>query len=720
MTAPRSPFPAGWTQSIERGWSEPAVLVVMGLVAIACGLHAEQLLATTTPDIADATRWYILAIGFLVTGWWGNYTGQSRLDNPSARRLGLGNLRLGIALRAVVLNLVSLFLIFSSSGTTGAGVLAWFASLGLFVYACRDRVTPSEQPVFELTVAPWKLPRKYEVLVFTAIMTVALVMRLWRLGDIGPGMHGDEGEAGSSALSILGGNLVSPFERGWSTQSNVYYWTLAIVMRFFGTNLAGLRVFAVICGLATVAFVYLLARELFGQRCAIVSGAFLSFQTADVIFSRQQFSNDTVPAFLAGMAYFLVRGIRTRRHVDFAMGGIISAFALYYYAGGRLVAPTGLLFLGYMAVTRRKFVSRYWTQLCAFLGGALLTSGPFLAYNYLIAPIQGVGYPNDRFVWYHKAELAAQFGVSGWPAILWHQLTLTFSIVTYHYDVSAWQIGQFAVPQPLESVLVVLGLAWAMVRWKDARFSLLTICFWASIIFGGVITNEAPNLPRIVGILAIMPLLIGVVLDHFAGQLQLALTSVPALKSFRQVAPISAAVVLAGATAVPGVANWHNYTTTYMNTDVNQLVSVQAKYVHELGPSYYYYDLGDYFPLVATLYWSHGDNRFLNPHAGGEDVTDIQLALPVADNGPTGRQDVIFMVWAFSPQYIDVLNTIKRFYPHGIQQVYREMLHPGQLPILVTYRVSSREIDATRGLQVRFIAANGQVIDSDQSPGGYE
>ena len=616
---------------------------------------------------------------------------------------------LGVALRALSLNVASLFFIFSSGPSVAAGVAAWFISLGLFLYACRTRYDPDTLPQrMESTTSAWVLPRKVEVLIFLSIMSVAVIMRMWRLGDLGPGMHGDEGEAGVEGLGILNGHLVSPFERGWSTQSNMYYWTLAIFMRVFGTGLMGLRSFAAFCGIATVVFVYFTARELFGQRCAIIAGAFLSFQTADLIFSRQQFSNDTVPLFLACVAYFLVRGIKMRRHLDFAIAGLVSGFALYYYAGGRLVAPTAILFLGYLALRRRSFLVAYWTQLAAFLVGLFVSSSPFIAYNYVVAPIRVVGYPNDRFVWYHEAELAAQYGVSGWPAILWTQLTRTLSIITYSSDASAMQVPQFPIARPLESVLVVLGIAWALFRWNDTRFALLSIWFWSSIVFGGVLTNEAPDLPRIVGVLAVMPLLIAAVLDHWSGQIQAFIETKREFQSIRWAGMAAAGAVLTGGIVVAGIGNWQTYTDTYMNAAGNQIVSVQAQYVHNRGSSYFYYDLGAYFPQIATLYWSHGNNRFLNPSTKGEDVTDLATSLPVADNGPTGQQDVIFLVWTFSPEYKNLLRTVREFYPNGTVTVDHEFLRPGQAPILVAYTVPHQEIDASRALRFSFVSTSGR------------
>jgi hypothetical protein len=135
----RSLLPARLTRLSATTWTRPELYSWAGLIAIALGLHAQQLLIGLTPSITDSTRWYSLAIGVLIAGWWGSYTNQSLLASSIDRSTRLGDLRLGIASRSVALNVASLFLIFSPGPSVALGVVAWFTSLGLFLYACRTR-----------------------------------------------------------------------------------------------------------------------------------------------------------------------------------------------------------------------------------------------------------------------------------------------------------------------------------------------------------------------------------------------------------------------------------------------------------------------------------------------------------------------------------------------------------------------------------------------------
>src|SRR5207245_4781979 len=140
-----------------------------------------------------------------------------------------------------------------------------------------------------------------------------------------------------------------------------------------------------------------------------IAGFFIAFQSGDLIFSRQEFSNVTTPTFMTVAFYFLLRGLRTQRHLDFVFAGCGAGFALYYFAGGRLVGPVAAVVLAYLALRHRAFLPNYWTHVGAFVLALLAISSPFVAYFVVDHPIPANVYPNDRFIWLHYADLARQY-----------------------------------------------------------------------------------------------------------------------------------------------------------------------------------------------------------------------------------------------------------------------------------------------------------------------
>lgn len=691
-------------------------VVFFGLAAIALGWMGQRVLTpgdrpNPNADISAATRWYVAAIWLLIIGWSGTYRNISLLGVPARIAAGLrgawlprpGEIRLALIGCALLWNLLAL-LTLHADWTSGRGAVLWVISLIFLVLACVGERPERSNNTSDVTEKGWRLPLQIETAIFVLIMVVAVVMRLWRLGDLTPGMHGDEGEAGSDALAIMHGQPAPLFARGWFNQPNMYYWSLVVFMKIFGTGLVGLRSFVVVCGLVTVVFTYLLGREMFGQRGAIVAGFFMAFQSADLLFSRQEFSNGTTPALFVMAFYFVVRGLRTRRHMDFVWAGFSSGFSLYYFAGGRLVSPVVLMFLGYLAVTRRAFLKAYWTHVVAYVGALTAMIMPFVGY-YVAYPILGLQYPNDRFIWLHHADLAVKYGSSDWKVILWRQFQATISILTQGVDVSAMGALSFPIARPIEAVLVVLGLAWAAFRWRDTRFFLLSLWFWTSVIVGGVLTVDAPNLPRIMAMLPALPLIMAALLDHLAGQTSRVMERVP-LRAARwsrgTYAGYAGAAIVGLAILVAGVQNWYIYVDYYLNTHQNPVVTGQAAYVQAEGPKYRYYGMG-----APIIYWTHGDNRFINPNADGVDAGDISTYLPLIDDGVNGEKAANFLVW---PPTYDYLPVLRSYYPEATSRTVPLGDAEHLTDPLIGFVVSRSVIDAHRVSHARYTDANGRTV----------
>ncbi|HEX6507039.1 MAG TPA: glycosyltransferase family 39 protein, partial [Chloroflexota bacterium] len=274
--------------------------LVLGTAAIVSASIGQHILTPgdrpiANPDILGATRWYAIGIVLLIFGWWGTYRNRSLLRFPAIGSWlpRLDSLQLVLVACGILWNVLSLLVLRRNWASVPGGVL-WLGSLAFLAAAfLRENVGPA--PIAEDPEPDrWRIPQRVELIIFLAIMVLAFVMRAWRLGDLTPGMHGDEGEVGTDALGILHGDPAPLFERGWFNQPNMYYWSLAVFMKVFGTGLVGLRSFVVFCGLVTVLFTYLLGREMFGQRGAIIAGSFMAFQSAGLIFSRQEFSNGAI------------------------------------------------------------------------------------------------------------------------------------------------------------------------------------------------------------------------------------------------------------------------------------------------------------------------------------------------------------------------------------------------------------------------------------------
>lgn len=647
----------------------------------------------------------------------------------------------------------------SSGYDSRVGALTWLASVVILLLAFR------EKPARARAAGVRERISSGEFALLLLVLGVALFLRFYRLGDWLGGMHGDEGEAGLDAMRVLRGEHVPPFGTGWFGQGNLYYWCVALGMKFAGTGLFGLRVFSALAGVLLLAPTYLLARRWFGARVAILSAAFLAISDVAINFSRLEFSNVTTPLSLAAGFLFLFRGLRNGRLLDFLLAGFAHAAGLYFYQGGRLTPLLGLAFLGYLlvllplltaagAAIRRapgrapRRVLRQQLRRARRLGVpalvylvALLTFGaPFVAFSFdnreeatsrvkekLVfnnesrmtathavghAPLfLGLRRPHaaDTLpvpVVFEKTPLSLQIGRDGfWPRVLWRQLLVTLSILTYREDASSiYTFSHAPIAKPFEAVLIILSLAWALAGVRDPRRGALTIWFWGTIVVGGVLTIDAPYMARLVGILPVLAIAAAFSLDALSRALEGALPRRG--RGAGKVLLVAVLLALAG-------QNFRDYFDRYTRTSPPFAPTVgQAWFVRETNrrasaegrPFPHYYDLG-----AHEIYWSHSVNRFLNPDATGMDLANPSQSLPLADPPDA---DAIFLVWDNNRHYLPILEAL---YPGGKQERFLYGLPGRGESLFFSYRVPAGELERRRTTLASYSPARGPAVSRVES-----
>ena len=212
---------------------------------------------------------------------------------------------------------------------TFAGAPRWPRGL-----AC---VMPGPEDDFFAPGVP-RLSVPWEAALVVAMLGVALGLRLFNL-EYMPGIFGDEGERGMDARAILEGRPTLLFGYGWWGVPNLYFYCVAFMLRLFGDNMVGDRMLSVLCGVLAVWFVYRTGRLLWGPRAGLIAGALLAVSPVALQFSRWAGESTPTGTLWAAGFFFLVRALRERRWSDWALGGTLAGFSLYFYAAGKLIFP---------------------------------------------------------------------------------------------------------------------------------------------------------------------------------------------------------------------------------------------------------------------------------------------------------------------------------------------------------------------------------------------
>jgi hypothetical protein len=271
---------------------------------------------------------------------------HSPAGTPSRRRRMAGSLLIAFALMLDLLVVCRLWPDYHNRWQGSPPI--WLAALALLITGSWLLGSIGDSATRAATARSlWPDIRLYhyiELAAFVLILALGIFLRLYHLESVPPGIYGDETFGGVEALYILQGRLVSPFATGWGWVPNGYYYFMAFVLRLFGANWIGLKAASLIPALLTLPATYVLGRMLFGRLTGLTAMALLATNRWHFSYSRWGWM-ETVPPLIQVLAFFfLIRGLRDRRALDFGLSGLLAGLGIYTYFGARLTALTLMVY----------------------------------------------------------------------------------------------------------------------------------------------------------------------------------------------------------------------------------------------------------------------------------------------------------------------------------------------------------------------------------------
>jgi 4-amino-4-deoxy-L-arabinose transferase-like glycosyltransferase len=199
-------------------------------------------------------------------------------------------------------------------------------------------------------------------LCLVAIIVLATLVRIVGLGRVPPPLFRDEAEKGYNAYCLLKtgcdyeGRRLPLFINVFGTYTSAIYQYASIPwIGLFGLKVWTTRLTAALAGIATVLFLYLLARALLDPPTALVAAAILAISPWHVCFSRWAQQGIFMPLLFTIAAWGTVR-FRQGWRPGLPVAAAAIGFAAYAYDVGRVLAP---LFLLLLAVVAKQELRKY-------------------------------------------------------------------------------------------------------------------------------------------------------------------------------------------------------------------------------------------------------------------------------------------------------------------------------------------------------------------------
>jgi hypothetical protein len=194
---------------------------------------------------------------------------------------------------------------------------------------------------------PWRFSISSWTLLVLVVVGLVLFFRLSQLNEVPPEMVSDHAEKLLDVWDVLNGQPSIFFPRNTGREALQMYLTAGII-RLFDTGFShlSLKIGAVLAGLCTLPYIYLLGQELGNRWVGLFAALFAGIAYWPNVISRVGLRFPLYPLFVAPVLFYLIRGLRTSSRNDFILAGLALGIGLHGYTPIRIVPLLILVALG--------------------------------------------------------------------------------------------------------------------------------------------------------------------------------------------------------------------------------------------------------------------------------------------------------------------------------------------------------------------------------------
>lgn len=211
-------------------------------------------------------------------------------------------------------------------------------------------------------ICEWARKNKYETVGVLLIILVAFILRVYRIDEYMTFL-GDEGRD-MLVMKKIWVDFDLPFIGPPTSVGNMYlgplyYYMMAVVTGIFWMNPVAASVMVAFIGIATVGFIYYLARIWFGRLAAVVAAVLYALSPVTIVYARSSWNPNPAPFFALLSLFGLYKVHRSGNMNWLILTGVGIAFAInMHYLALILIPIMGLLWLYELVIHYRRKLKR--------------------------------------------------------------------------------------------------------------------------------------------------------------------------------------------------------------------------------------------------------------------------------------------------------------------------------------------------------------------------
>lgn len=219
-------------------------------------------------------------------------------------------------------------------------------------------------------------------LLLIAVIALAAVLRLWRLGDYPIHLTNDEAAIGYNAYSILktardehGVFLPVVFKSFGDWKPGLYIYLTVPTVAVFGLTEFAVRLPSALAGIFSVVLLYMLAKKLFDEKVALFSAFSLAVLPWHIHFSRGAWEANLALFLQIAGTYAFIQAFDKPRNI--IISALCFAFSLWAYQTAKLASL--IILTGLVLFYRREILKIGKRYLLAALTAGVVVAIPIIA-----------------------------------------------------------------------------------------------------------------------------------------------------------------------------------------------------------------------------------------------------------------------------------------------------------------------------------------------------